>query len=92
MNPRSPAARLLAEHGVSAADIAKRTGRTRQAVSWHLSGGSSGFPGWLWDAIVDLVDEAHADDNMRWTMLSGDAVADAVAAAAYESREERKHG
>jgi len=89
VTPRSAAARILAEHGVTAAAVAYRAGVTRQAVSWYLSGRSAGFPDWLYFAIVAELDARPKTGEHSLSMPSR-RVADAVVAAAEQEWEQRK--
>lgn len=80
-DPRSPAARILADCGITAAELARRAGVTRQVVSWHLSGGSAGLPPWL-------VEWIRFEAGRR--LKDGDSVVAQVEAACDRARASRR--
>ncbi len=85
MKPRSEAARILAGYGVTVSELARRTGRSRQAVSRHLAGQTADFPAWLWDTICDMLYDMPDIDEYE------DRIADKAMKAAYEARQERRN-
>jgi len=76
MSPRHPAARILADYGITAAELARRAGVTRQVVSWHLAGGSARLPYWLVEWVRFEAERLHG--NGDWMVAQVEEACDAA--------------
>ncbi len=89
MKPRSEAARILAGYGVTVSELARRTGRSRQAVSRHLAGETADLPEWLFLAMAAAIDQ-HERERGQLVMV-GHTMAHLAATAAHKARQERRN-